>query len=424
MIKKVDRNLGETVYILRLKNGMNVHILPKDEPYYTTYVELSVAYGALDLEFMTDGNKVITPPGTAHFFEHQIFAMPYGDAFQKFSSLGVDANAMTSYDQTSYLFSATDNVIAALTHLFDMIDTPYFTEDNVNRERSIIAEELKMYMDDINMEMQNELYMNLYHDHPIKHDIGGTLPSIEEITVDTLKTIHRVFYQPSNRMVVIAGKVDLPALLAFFKAYEQRHPFRHPKPHAIYPKEKKRVVISKARTYKPAGIDKIMVGIKLRPIRLTKEKRIVRELATSILTNMLLGSSSFAYEDLFERQWINESFYVQTTFEHKAELITVFAETRRVAKLRDYLVDLFKKEAEHLTDERTFERHKKSYIGQFVYALNHLETKAHLYGKYAQMGISLFDVVPLLKRLTYADLLEAFTAIKNGNMSILIYKKA
>jgi len=103
---------------------------------------------------------------------------------------------------------------------------------------------------------------------------------------------------------------------------------------------------------------------------------------------------------------------------------TVFAETRRVAKLRDYLVDLFKKEAEHLTDERTFERHKKSYIGQFVYALNHLETKAHLYGKYAQMGISLFDVVPLLKRLTYADLLEAFTAIKNGNMSILIYKKA
>lgn len=424
MIRKVERNLGETVYVLRLKNGMKVHILPKNEPYFTTYVEVSVAYGALDLEFMTDGKKVSTPPGTAHFFEHQIFAMPYGDAFQKFSTLGVDANAMTSYDQTSYLFSATENVMAALTHMFDMIDTPYFTKENVDRERSIIAEELKMYMDDINMEMQNELYLNLYHDHPIKHDIGGTLSSIKDITVDTLKKIHRVFYQQSNRTVVIAGKIDLPAILTFFKDYDKKYPIRYPVPRSLYPKEKKRVVRSIARTYKPAGIDKIMIGIKMKPIRLTKEKRFVRELAMSILTNMLLGSSSVAYEDLFEKEWINESFYVQTTFEHKAELITVFAETRRVAKLRDYLMDLFKHQAERIIDEMTFERHKKSYIGQFIYALNHLETKAHLYGKYAQMGISLFDVVPLLKNLTYEDLLEAFEAMKNGNMSVLIYKKA
>ncbi|MFP4186757.1 MAG: EF-P 5-aminopentanol modification-associated protein YfmH [Acholeplasmataceae bacterium] len=424
MIERIERHLGETVHTLRLKNGMKVYILPKKEPYFTTYVELSVAYGALDLEFMVDDKRVLTPPGTAHFFEHQIFAMPYGDAFQKFSALGVDANAMTSYDRTSYVFSATDHVMDALTHLFDMIDTPYFRQENVDRERAIIAEEIKMYTDDINMEMQNELYLNTYHDHPIKYDIAGTLASIERISADTLKEIHRVFYQPSNRTVVIAGRIDLPAILSFFKAYENDHSVRAALPHPIYPKEKKCVVLAETNKHKPIGIDKIMVAIKMKPARATKEKRIVRDLSTSILTGMLLGSSSQAYEELFTKEWINERFYIQSTSEHRAELVTVYAETARVEPLKDYLIDLFRQPAERLIDEPTFERHKKGYIGLFVYALDDLETKARLYGKYAQKGIALFDVFRLLKGLTYDDLLAAFAAMQNGDTSVLIYKKA
>ena len=61
MITKNYPDFNEKVYIIRLKNGMQVHILPKDEPYYSTYVELSVPYGALDLKYKTDDNTFQTP---------------------------------------------------------------------------------------------------------------------------------------------------------------------------------------------------------------------------------------------------------------------------------------------------------------------------------------------------------------------------
>ena len=122
---------------------MQVHVLPKNDPYYSTYVELSVPFGALDLNYKVNDQTFQTPYGTAHFLEHKVFAMPDGDAFSEFSKMGVDANAMTSYNQTSYLFMATQNVMEALDYLLKMIDTPFVTDENVTSEKSIIAEELK-----------------------------------------------------------------------------------------------------------------------------------------------------------------------------------------------------------------------------------------------------------------------------------------
>ena len=140
-----------------------------------------------------------------------------GDAFAKFSMLGADANAMTSYNQTSFLFVATENVMESLAHLMDMMDTPYFTPDNVNQEKNIIAEELKMYLDDPNVVMQNKLMEMMYHVHPIRYDIGGTLESIMDVTPEVIGGIYDTFYNPSNRLIVIAGKVDLKRIKAFFK---------------------------------------------------------------------------------------------------------------------------------------------------------------------------------------------------------------
>ena len=73
MIKKFYERFNESVYIIKLKNGMQVHILPKEEPYFTTYVELSVPFGALDLNYKDKEEMVSTPYGTAHFLEHKIY---------------------------------------------------------------------------------------------------------------------------------------------------------------------------------------------------------------------------------------------------------------------------------------------------------------------------------------------------------------
>jgi len=424
MIKKFYERFNESVYIIKLKNGMQVHILPKEEPYFTTYVELSVPFGALDLNYKDKEEMVSTPYGTAHFLEHKIFAMPDGDAFGKFSALGVDANAMTSYNQTSYLFVATKNVIEALTHLFNMIDTPYFTTENVDHEKHIIAEELKMYLDDPNVVMQNRLTEMMYHHHPLKYDIGGTLESIMDITSEILTNVYHNFYHPSNRLVTIAGKVDVKALRAFFKAYDQKNPIKQPKIKTVYPKEPRKLVLKNDVEIKDVGINKLMLGIKLVPSKLSKKDQIEKEIRITMMLNMLLGSSSITYAKLLEDKLINQSFFINTTFEKHAENILIYAESKKIMKLKKILMKILIEDASELLTKEAFDRYKKVYLGQFIYALNNLETKAYLYGKYQHLGFSLYDIVELLKEITYEQLIEELKGIQKKNIATLIYKKA
>lgn len=424
MIKKTYDSFNESVYIIKLKNGMQVHILPKDEPYFTTYVELSLPFGSLDLTFQDGENSTTTPHGTAHFLEHKIFAMPDGDAFSKFSALGVDANAMTSYNQTSYLFVATENVIPALTYLFEMMDTPFFTEENVNLEKNIIDEELKMYLDDPNIVMQNKLLEMMYHFHPLKYDIGGTLKSIMDINPQILKEVYHHFYCQSNRLVTIAGKVNLKELKTFFNQYDLLHPDKNKKPKTIYPKEPKRLVGKHFVEVKDVGIDKLMIGVKLIPKKLSNREQVKKEMAVSMLLNIILGPSSSMYAKLLEEKMINHSFFINTTFEKQAENIVIYAETKRANKLKKVLVDLLTVDALGLLSPKAFERYKKVYLGQFIFALNNLETKAYLYGKYYHLGSSLYEVVDILQEINYDDLLAELGLIQKKHIATLIHKKA
>jgi len=424
MIKKTYDRFNETVYIIKLKNGMQVHILPKDDPYYTTYVELSLPYGALDLTYKKGEGEIITPHGSAHFLEHKIFAMPDGDAFAKFSMLGVDANAMTSYNQTSYLFLATENVMESLSYLMEMMDTPYFTLENVNSEKNIIAEELKMYLDDPNVVMQNKLMEMMYHTHPIRYDIGGTLDSIIEVTPETIRGIYDTFYNPSNRLIVIAGKVDLKQIQVFFKAYDQKSPTKNQKPKTIYPKEPKKLVEKNVVEKMNVGIDKLMIGVKLSTKKLTSSEQIKKEMAMSMLMNILLGTSSEFYSKLLQDKLINQSFYVNVTYEKNAENIMIYAESKHIKKLKRVLTDLLTETGKDVLTESAFLRYKKVYLGQFIYALNSLETKAYLYGKYHLMGSSLFEVVDLLQDVTYQDVINSMNSIQKKYIATLVYKKA
>ena len=423
ILKNYDR-FGEKVYIIKMKNGMQVHILPKEEPYYTTYVELSVPYGALDLNYTYDQKLYTSPYGTAHFLEHKVFAMPEGDAFQMFSALGVDANAMTSYNQTSYLFVATDKVMPALSHLMRMLDTPFFTLENIESEKNIIAEELKMYLDDPNVEMQNHLMEMMYHEHPIRYDIGGTLTSIMDINLETLNHIYAHFYQTNNRLITIAGKVDVKVIHAFFKQYDQEHPVKLQKPKTVYPKEPKRLKEKYVVEEKEIGLNKVMLGVKLPVTKLNKRDQIKRELSLSVALNMLLGPSSEMYATLLEKKYINQSFNVSSTFEKHAEYIMIYAETKKVYALKKIMIDFLTQEALNALTQEAYDRYKKVFLGQFIYALNNLETKAYLYGKYYHMGSSLFEVVDMLTEMSYQDVIDSLKLIEKKYIAALIYKKA
>lgn len=139
----------EKVYVEKLENGLTVAIIPKKD-ILKKYAIWGTEYGSIDNNFKIDktGEEVRVPDGIAHYLEHKLFEQENGkNSLDVLSSLGVDANAYTTNNHTAYLFESTDNFYEALDEFMDYVQSPYFTDENVEKERGIIGQEIMMYDD-------------------------------------------------------------------------------------------------------------------------------------------------------------------------------------------------------------------------------------------------------------------------------------
>ena len=160
-----------------LPSGLTVLVRPMPG-YSSTHVIYATKFGSIDRDFCLNGQTVHLPAGVAHFLEHKMFEDEDGDAFAKYAKTGANANAFTSFDRTCYLFTATQQLDESLDVLLGMVTHPYFTEQTIAKEQGIIGQEIKMYDDSPDWRLITGLFECLYHSHPIRSDIAGTVESI------------------------------------------------------------------------------------------------------------------------------------------------------------------------------------------------------------------------------------------------------
>ena len=189
-------------------SGLPVYVFPK--PLTTTYAIFSTRYGSVDTKFRRTGDTdwVETPDGIAHFLEHKLFENADGsDSFERFSAYGADANAYTTCNRTSYLFSCTERFEESLEELLRFVTTPYFTKQSVKKEQGIIAEEIREYDDNPWERCFQNLMEGLYEKNPIRVNICGTEKSISRITPEILRECYDAFYRLSNMALIVCGDV-------------------------------------------------------------------------------------------------------------------------------------------------------------------------------------------------------------------------
>ena len=196
-----------------LPSGLTVIVRPMPG-YSSTHVIFATRFGSIDRDFRLDGKEVHLPAGVAHFLEHKMFEDQDGDAFAKYAKTGANANAFTSFDRTCYLFTATQQLDESLDVLLGMVTHPYFTEQTIAKEQGIIGQEIKMYDDSPDWRLITGLCECLYHSHPIRSDIAGTVESIAEITPGMLYDCCRAFYAPGNMVLAAAGNTTMEQILA------------------------------------------------------------------------------------------------------------------------------------------------------------------------------------------------------------------
>ncbi|MBI3725955.1 insulinase family protein [bacterium] len=209
VLSRTSPRLKETVVSARLEDGLPVFVSPRPG-FLKGFAIVATGYGSLDNEFVPLGEQKMTrfPEGIAHFLEHKLFEDEAGDVFDEFARLGASANAFTSHAITAYHFSASEKFQECLDLLLDFVSDPYFTEESIEKERKVIAQEIRMYDDLPDQRGHLSLLKALYHHHPIREDIPGTVQSIQKITKAQLEACYRTFYRPENMVCFVTADVD------------------------------------------------------------------------------------------------------------------------------------------------------------------------------------------------------------------------
>ena len=203
-LKNLDVNVFEHI----CKNGLRVYLIPRKDirSFYATF---NVKYGSNILKFKLDGETIDIPKGTAHFLEHKMFEQESGETpFDFYSSRGLDCNASTNNNKTNYLFSGNDFFEESLEYLLDYVQKPYFTDENVEKEKGIIEQEILMYEDEPGQKLYDKSFNNTYSKHSIRYSVGGQVNDIKSITKDDLNKTYKAFYQPKNMFLVVSGNFD------------------------------------------------------------------------------------------------------------------------------------------------------------------------------------------------------------------------
>ncbi|KGE17461.1 EF-P 5-aminopentanol modification-associated protein YfmH [Paenibacillus wynnii] len=399
--------LQETIYHEVMENGLRVYVLPKPG-FRKTYATFATKYGSVDNHFhVAGGEETKVPDGIAHFLEHKMFEEPEGDIFATFASNGASANAFTSFDQTVYLFSATENIETNLETLVDFVQRPYFTDENVEKEKGIIGQEINMYADNPDWRVYFGLIEAMYSKHPVHIDIAGTIESIGTITKETLYSCYNAFYHPSNMLLFVVGGVEPEKVISLIRSNQSAKSYGIQGDIERIFEEEPQAVDQKVRECKLAvSMPKCLFGFKERVEGISGEAAIRRDLTTKLMLDLLFGSSTTLYQKLYDEGLISDSFGHEFNSSPEYAFSAIGGDT----KDPDLLLKRIREEVDAILEsgfaESDFERARKKKIGGYLRMLNSPESIAHEFTRYQFRGGNLFEVLPVYESLTLDEVNE------------------
>ena len=360
--------IGETLWLDVLPNGLRLAVAVK--PGYTrAFAAFTTLYGGADRRFRYGGDFIDTPAGVAHFLEHKMFDMPDGDnALSTLAANGAQPNAYTASGVTCYHFESTDNFYDNLRMLLRFVSTPYFTDESVAKEQGIIGQEIRMCEDSPDYVIYDELMRCLYDHHPIRDSVAGTVESIAEITPETLYRCHKIFYNPGNMVLAVAGDVDPELVRAIAQeilpAEAGEVPGRdYGEPEGLVP--------AKPRFARAMAVSapQMLCGVKLPP-SLRGDYLLRQKLVSGIALNYLYSQSSPLYSRLYAEGLVNADFFVDSDSAAETVTLLVGGETRDPERVLAELQSAAAEAAKAGLDPAYFSRCMRSGYGARVRSLS------------------------------------------------------
>ena len=419
-----NSKVKEKAYIEKLENGLTVIVFPKKEM-QKKYMIWGTNYGSNDNKFIVPGENEITevPNGVAHFLEHKLFEQPDGtNSLDTLTALGVNANAYTTNDHTAYLFECTDNFYPAMDELMDYVQHPYFTDENVEKEKGIIGQEIRMYDDYPEWKVYLNALNAMYHNNPIKIDITGTIETISHIDKEILYKCYKTFYHPSNMIIVIAGNFEPEKIIEEVKKRliktEEKGEIRR-----INSEEPEEIVQPYIEEKLEVSQPLYTIGIKEDVDKLSPNEQVKRYIAMEILLDLIFGKSSKLYKKLYEDGKIFGEPSLSYEIGRKYSHILIAGQSNEP----NFVYEEFKKTVEKMQKEginiEDFKRLKKKEYGEYIREYNDDSDIARMFLTDALKGICTFDYLEEINRINVEYLNQMLESVfKKEKMVLSIVK--
>lgn len=385
----VKHSSGLDVYICEMKGFSSVEAL------------FGTKYGSINTRFRTSGDADYTevPEGIAHFLEHKLFENEDCDVFELYAKTGANANAFTSFDKTCYLFSCSKNYQDSLKILLDFVQKPYFTKESVDKEQGIIGQEIQMTNDNPEWRVFFNLLRCLYHNHPVKIDIAGTIESIAQIDADLLYKCYNTFYNLNNMVLAIAGNISADEVLEICD--QCLKPCEDKGLESVFPDEPSEIVQPEIRETQPVGTPIFNIGYKCAPC--SGRERLKKSMAASVAAGIITDASSDMYQRLLNSGIINSTFGAEVFCGDGYFSVIFSGESASPEKVRDALAEEMEKISRGGLEEKDFQRIKKSTYGILIRELNNVESVANLMINAHMDGVKPYDAIEILSELTSSD---------------------
>jgi len=415
--------LNEKLIHSKLKNGLNVYVLPK-EGYQKQFAIYAANYGSNDNQFVVPGENqpIKVPEGIAHFLEHKLFEQEEGSVFDAFSKLGASPNAFTSFNMTAYHFTSTGNFYECLDILLNFVGTPYFTDQTVEKEKGIITQEIVMYQDNPSWRVFFNLLKGLYQNHPVKNDIAGTVESIQRITKEMLYKCYETFYHPSNMVLFVTGDIDADRVIQQVERhFKDKNVSKQGEIKRIYPNEPPLVASQMVKDKLPVPRPLFMLGFKDTQVGQGGQALLDKMILNDIMLDMLVAQSSDLYSKLYEEGLIDLSFSAEYTGEKDYGHIIMGGESPNPEKVVDMVYQEIERLKKEPWDVEYFSRIKKKKIGEYIRMFNSLETIGVQFVSLVFKDIGLFDYIERLMQINYGQVKDHFNRFfENYHSSVSI----
>ncbi|MDO5568651.1 MAG: pitrilysin family protein [bacterium] len=414
------KGVNEVVYYEKLDNKLEVYLYNK-EGVSNNYVTFTTKFGAsIDNFIPLDKKKyTVVPKGIAHFLEHLLFNQEKNlSPFDFYNNNGAFVNASTNLKYTTYNFSGPTNLEDNIAYLLDFVQSPYFTDELIEKERGIIIQEIGLVKDSPWRVLYEKSIHNAFVSNPVRNSVIGSIKDIKKINKEHLYDCYNTFYNPENMFIVVTGNFDVNKIMNLIKENQAKKKLVQGCEKRIKKfVEKDCVYKDEEVIYMDTDISKVSYNIKLSDANLKGYTKLEVMLYLSILFAILFDDTSKFDEDLKEKFIIDFTTEVEifNTFSHY--LITIVNSTNKsdefINEIRNCLKNMVITEAD-------FNRKKKVYLSlnmfsfDDIFSINYeIATAVIMFDKYDG------NINQVINNLSFEKLNEMIKKLQFNNVNIV-----